>query len=140
MAIGFAWQPLTPEVVDGLPEAMAVFEIGSLVRSVLFIGGDANEGLRSCVRRALDDPRLRLRARCLRYELTADPRARVGHLLAAYRSTHDGALPAEQPRGGATVHSLLPVSAEPRAVPMPAEPATAHALEAASFLRVRTVA
>jgi hypothetical protein len=141
MAIGTPWQPLTAAAIDALPDAMAVFEIGSLVRNVLVIGGDANEGLRAAVRRALDNPRLRLRARCIRWELTSDPRARAAQLLAAYRASHEGASPAEQPRTmPATVHVILPHAGDvvPAAIaePLPAKRPSAPA----SFLRVRTVA
>jgi len=140
MAIGSAWQPLTPTTVDSLPDAMAVFEIGSLVRSVLFIGGEANEGLRATVRRALADPRLRLRARCVRWEMTHDPRARAAHLLAAYRAAHDGASPSEQPRSVTTVRVFLPLAPESRLATPSAEPPPKRAAAPASFLRVRTVA
>ncbi|HEY8517484.1 MAG TPA: hypothetical protein VIS07_18395 [Candidatus Binatia bacterium] len=143
MAIGSAWHPLTPDAVDRLPEAMAVFEIGNLVRSVLYIGGDPNETLRSAVRRALDNPKLRLRARCIRWELTTDPRTRAQQLLAAYRAAHGGALPPEQPRSSATVHALVPPVAEtrPAAPSAPiAEAPVKRPVQAASFLRVRTVA
>src|SRR5690554_5103548 len=108
MAIESAWQPLTPTALDALPDGMAVFEIGSLVRSVLYIGGDANEGMRAAIRRALENPRLRLRARCVRFELSTDPRARVAQLIAAYRASHDGALPAEQPRSTSAVRVFMP--------------------------------
>lgn len=140
MAIGSAWQPLTPHAVESLPDAMAVFEIGSLVRTVLFIGGEANEGLRECVRRALGDPRLRLRAHCVRWELTSDPRGRAAQLLAAYRSAHDGAAPSEQPRAASTVRVFLPLQPDSRPAAPPVEPTPMRAVPPASFLRVRTVA
>jgi len=140
MAIGSAWLPLTKQVVDTLPEATAVFEIGSLVRSVLLIGGDPSETVRTSVQRALDDPRLRLRARCIRYELTTDPRGRAGELLAAYRAAHDGALPAEQPRLAATIHALTPPSEARPAAASGASAPTKRPVESVSFLRVRTVA
>jgi hypothetical protein len=140
MAIGSAWLPLTKHVVDMLPEATAVFEIGSLVRSTLLIGGDPSETLREAVQRALDDPRLRLRARCLRYELTTDPRGRAGQLLADYRAAHGGALPSEQPRLGARIHALPPV-VDPRPTVLAAEAAPAkRPVETVTFLRARTVA
>jgi len=141
MGMASAWQPLTPTAVDALPDGPAVFEVGSLVRTVMYIGGDANEGLRAGVRRALADPKLRLRARCVRWELTSDPRARASQLLAAYRAAHDGALPSEQPRVASTVRVFLPLTPETRA-PSPAPDATAKraVAPAASFLRVRTVA
>jgi hypothetical protein len=137
MAIGSTWQPLTATAVDALPDAPAVFELGSLVRSVLFIGGDASEGLRAAVLRALADPRLRLQARCLRWELSGDPRTHAAQLLAGYRATHDGAVPAAQPRSASTVRTLPAPPAEPRPSVRGATPA---APAPATFLRVRTVA
>lgn len=141
MAIGTPWQPLTPTALDSLPDAMAVFEIGSLVRTVLYIGGDPEEGLKAAVRRALDDPRLRLRARCIRWEMSTDPRSRAAELLAAHRAAHGGATPAEQPRPAPGVRVFLPVGAETH--PPAASPPTAVArrtIAPATFLRVRTVA
>jgi len=141
MAIESAWQPLTKAAVDALPDAMAVFELGSLVRNVLYIGGDPGEGLRSAVRRALDDPRLRLRARCLRWEPTPDPRGRASELLARYRAAHGGDAPAEQPQRSAAVRVFLPLSGEtpPPSRRTPSAP-PARADAAPSFLRIRTVA
>ena len=139
MAIEAPWQPLTPTVIASLPEAMAAFEIGSLVRTVLYIGGDAEDGLRSVVRRALAAPKLRLRAHCIRWEATADPRGRAAELVAAHRAAHGGAAPAEQPRPVPGVRVFLPAAPEARPVP-PRVPVAKRAPAAASFLRVRTVA
>ncbi len=139
MAIGSAWQPLTKHVIDSLPDATGVFEIGSLVRSVLLIEGDPNETVRAAVQRVLEDPRLRMRAHCVRYELTSDPRGRVNQLLARYRTTHGGALPAWQPRQPATVHALASISGEAR-TPASAPDATTprRPAENVTFLRART--
>jgi len=143
------WQPLTPASIASLPETMAAFQIGSLVRTVLYIGGDPDEGLRTAVRRALASPRLRLRAHCIRWEATPDPRGRAADLLATHRATHQGASPAEQPRSAPGVRVFLPMAPEAhpgaaglRAVPTPQTSAiaTKRAPAAASFLRVRTVA
>ncbi|MBY0273879.1 hypothetical protein K2Z84_00955 [Candidatus Binatia bacterium] len=139
MAIEAPWQPLTPTVLASLPEASAAFEIGSLVRTVLFIGGDPGEGLRSAVRRALSDPKLRLRAHCIRWEMTPDPRGRAGELVAAHRAAHAGATPAEQPRPVPSVRVFLPAPADPPSVPTAAA-AAKRAPAAVRFLRVRTVA
>lgn len=141
MAIEGPWQQLTPTVIASLPEAMAAFEIGSLVRTVLYIGGDPNEGLQSAVRRALATPNLRLRAHCIRWELTTDPRGRAAELLAAHRAAHGGATPAEQPRPVPAVRVFLPSVSEPRpAAAAPVADGAKRAPAAASFLRVRTVA
>jgi hypothetical protein len=149
MTMEATWQPLTPASIASLPEAMAAFQIGSLVRTVLYIGGDPSEGLRTAVRRALESPRLRLRAHCIRWEVTADPCGRAADLLAAHRAAHGGASPTEQPRPVPGVRVFLPLAAEAhsgstaaRAVPAPpsSAPAAKRAPAAASFLRVRTVA
>ena len=149
MTMDARWQPLTPATIASLPETMATFEIGSLVRTVLYIGGDPNEGLRTAVRRALESPRLRLRAHCIRWEATTDPRERAAEFLAAHRAAHGGAAPAEQPRPSPAVRVFLPLPQEgrPAAVPSPAArpapaavPATKRSPAAASFLRIRTVA
>jgi len=149
MAIEATWQPLTATAIASLPETTAVFEIGSLVRTVLYIGGDPSEGLSTAVRRALESPRLRLRAHCIRWEVTADPRGRAAELLAAHRAAHRGASPAEQPRPAPGVRVFLPMAAEAhpgsaalRPVPTSQTSAIAskRAPAAASFLRVRTVA
>ena len=123
MAIESAWQPLTPAVLDALPDAMAVFELGSLVRSVLYIGGDPNEGLRAAVRRALADTRVHLRAHCLRWQSTSDPRGSAAQLLAQYRAAHGGASPVEQPRPVPGVRVFLPLA--PDAPPAPQRAASA---------------
>lgn len=149
MTMEATWQPLTPASIASLPETMAAFQIGSLVRTVLYIGGDPNEGLRTAVRRALESPRLRLRAHCIRWEATPDPRGRAADLLAAHRAAHDGASPAEQPRPAQGVRVFLPMAAEahPGSAALRAVPASSpsalpakRAPAAASFLRVRTVA
>ena len=138
MAIEAPWQPLTPAAIASLPDAMAVFEIGSLVRTVLYIGGDPEEGLRSAVRRVLETPRLRLRAHCIRWEPTLDPRGRAAELVAAHRAAHGGTAPAEQPRPVPAVRVFLPA---PEARPVhAAAPAAKRSPAAATFLRVRTVA
>jgi hypothetical protein len=141
MAIEGPWQPLTPTVIASLPEAMAAFEIGSLVRTVLYIGGDPNEGLQTAVRRALATADLRIRAHCIRWESTTDPRGRAAELLAAHRAAHAGATPAQQPRSVPAVRVFLPAPSEPRPAPTArAADATKRSPAAASFLRVRTVA
>lgn len=149
MTMEATWQPLTPASIASLPETMAAFQIGSLVRTVLYIGGDPNEGLRTAVRRALESPRLRLRAHCIRWEATADPRGRAADLLAAHRAAHGGASPAEQPRSAPAVRVFLPLAAEAQPGSATARgvlaspsngPAAKRAPAAASFLRVRTVA
>jgi len=139
MAIESAWQPLTPTAVEALPDAMAAFEIGSLVRSVLYIGGDPNEGLRDAVRRALADPRLRLRAHCLRWEPTTDPRGRAAQLLARYRACHGGVAPSEQPRAS-TVRVFLPATPEAQPTGSRVLPGAKRPAAPATFLRIRTVA
>lgn len=141
MAIESAWQPLTKAAVDALPDAMAVFELGSLVRNVVYIGGDPDEGLRSAVRRVLDDPRLRLRARCLRWEPTHDPRGRAAELLSRYRAAHGGSAPSAQPQKVGGVRVFLPLPSDTQPPPKRAvSPSVGRPDVAPTFLRVRTVA
>jgi hypothetical protein len=140
MPVSNGWKLITPELLEALPDRQGVFELGSLVRSVVFIGGDADAGLRSMVREALAEPRLRMRARCLRFELTDDPRGRANQLVAEYRAAHGGALPAEQPRGSAPLLSLSAAPVEGRVTRPRLQPARAATDCDPSFLRIRTVA
>jgi len=99
---------ITVGLLESLPDGPGVFAFGSLVRSTLAVGGDGDPSLRAAVQRALANPRLRLRAHCLRVELVPDPASRVRELLAAYANAHDGQLPPEQPRVGAALEVRSP--------------------------------
>jgi hypothetical protein len=89
------WRRLTSQAIAGLPEAVAVFEIGNLVRNVVHIG------------RAEGNLRARLLAYFaetvtnssspgglyFRYELVEDEEQALTARLAAYGAAHGGHLP-----------------------------------------------
>lgn len=95
---GNGWRALRPGSVDELPSEPGVFELGTLVRSVLLVGGEPDRPLREAVRDALAKPAVALQARCIRFILTADPASEVQSRLTDYRDGHAGNLPPEQPR------------------------------------------
>lgn len=92
-----SWQPLVPGALDGLPDEPGVFELGTTVRSVLFVGAAEDQGLRTAVAEAIARGPLSARARCFRWEACADARGRQAGILDEYRRAHGGALPPEQP-------------------------------------------
>jgi hypothetical protein len=102
MTLSGEWRVITPGMVESLPDGPGVFALGSLVRSILVVGGDDELSLREAVERALANPRLRLRAHCIRIELAADPATRVREILAGYARAHGDRLPPEQPRAAAS--------------------------------------
>jgi len=90
-----AWQPLTPEVIAGLPEAPAVFEVANLVRSVVYIAR-AEGKLRESLTALWQDPvKLPVRpgGHFFRYELTTREEEALQKRLTAYRTKHQGQLP-----------------------------------------------
>lgn len=87
-----AWRVITPALLADLPEDPGVFEVGNLVRSVLFIGA-APEGLAEAIRQTLVEPRLLSRAHCIRFERSDTADDIVRQRLAAYRRAHAGTLP-----------------------------------------------
>ncbi len=86
------WRVITPTLLDELPDAPGIFEIGNLVRNVLFIGA-APTGLAAAVRSALGSSRLVPRAHCIRFEVGENAEERARTRLAEYRHEHAGALP-----------------------------------------------
>ena len=86
------WRVITPTLLDDLPDVPGVFEVGNLVRNVLFIGA-APTGIASAVRNAITSSRLISRAHCIRFEVGEDVEERVRVRLAEYRRAHAGALP-----------------------------------------------
>lgn len=97
------WRRLTPDVVAELPEAASVFEVGNLVRTILYIGA-ADGNLRARLATlSLEQTRLPACAGgyFFRYELAAREQETFATRLAAYREHHGGELPAgnrEAPR------------------------------------------
>lgn len=99
MTIAFsAWHPLVEAEVAALPDSPGVYEVATLVRTVLFIGA-APESLVATLTRQLDAPGTlhahggRLYFRCF---ATEESERTQTDLLQAYRDLHGGALPPAQ--------------------------------------------
>lgn len=89
------WVRLTPERIAQLPEAAAVFEVASLVRTVHYIGC-AEGNLRARITGMWSD--LRKLPQCsggyyLRYEPATAEAEALERRLAAYRQRHRGGMP-----------------------------------------------
>ena len=87
-----SWRVITPSLMDELPSNPGIFEFGSLVRSVLYVGA-APAGLAPAIREALATPRLAKRAHCLRFEIAENAEIRARKLLTDYQRVHRGELP-----------------------------------------------
>jgi hypothetical protein len=146
MALQTPWRPITPQVLDELPDVAGVFELGSLVRSVLWVGGDGAVGLRSAIGAAVLDTRVRHLVRYLRFEPATDPGARQRELLSEYRASHHGALPPAQPPGPPTLYPVASPERDPGAEELAGEVVVvpglheSHLTNVTSFLRRRYVA
>jgi len=89
------WQKLNPATIEAVPDAPGVFEIGNLVRTILFIGrGDGN------LRRRLEafgtvpaglPPSVG--GYYVRWALAADEENAASEREAAFRAAHRDALP-----------------------------------------------
>ena len=93
-----SWRPLVPSEVAQLPEAPGVFEIGTLVRTVLFIGA-APESLLAVLTHHLGapgHPLMQTSRLYFRYCPAEDPEPVQVGLLHEYRRTHGGAPPPAQ--------------------------------------------
>ena len=90
-----SWRRLTPDTVADMPEAGAVFEVGNLVRTVLYIG--AAEGNLRARLAALSLEQTKLPASAgghyFRYQATEHESEALARRLAAYREGHGGELP-----------------------------------------------
>lgn len=95
MANGTRWRVITPALLAELPEQPGIFEVGNLVRSILFIGA-ASGSLAEEIRRILVEPRMLSRAHCIRFEAIDEAEEVAQQRLAAYRREHAGALPYAQ--------------------------------------------
>ena len=90
------WRRLNPDIVADLPEAAGVFEVGNLVRTVVYIGAaDGNLRARLAVL-AIEQAKLPACAggHYFRYELTPREQETLATRLTAYREEHAGELPA----------------------------------------------
>ena len=89
------WRRLTPDIVADLPEAAGVFDVGNLVRTILYIGA-ADGNLRARLA-ALSLEQTKLPACAggyfFRYELAAREEDALATRLAAHREQHGGDLP-----------------------------------------------
>lgn len=89
------WQKLNPATIECVPEGPGIFEIGNLVRSVLYIGrGDGN--LRARLARLGAVPEnvpASAGGYWVRYALVDDEEAAVLERHAAHRAAHEGRLP-----------------------------------------------
>jgi len=92
MSTATRWRVITPSLLEELPDRPGVFEIGNLVRNVLFIGA-APAGLSAAIRETLREPRLLSRARCLRFEVTEEAEDLARERMTDYRRAHSGAPP-----------------------------------------------
>jgi hypothetical protein len=99
MSITFsAWKPMVPALVAEAPASPGVYELGTLVRTVVFIGS-APESLSETLNQHLNAPatlhphlgRLYFRTAALE-----DPEHGQAELLDAYRARHAGSVPAAQ--------------------------------------------
>jgi hypothetical protein len=89
------WCRLIPAVIAGLPETPGVFEVGSLVRNVLFIGradGSLRERMTSLIQTQEKLPPSS-GGYYFRYELATDEEDALGKRLSAYQDGHAGLLP-----------------------------------------------
>lgn len=92
------WRPLAHAEIDRLPECSGVYELATLVRTVLFIGA-ATENLRDDLMQHLGGgslPLLRGSNLYFRHRATDDPAQLQSELLDDYRARHGGALPPAQ--------------------------------------------
>jgi hypothetical protein len=99
MSIAFStWKPMVPALVAEVPPCPGVYELATLVRTVVFIGA-ANESLSEALTRHLNAPATlhphvgRLYFRTVAHE---DPEHVRVELLEEYRARHGGGLPAAQ--------------------------------------------
>lgn len=99
MSITFsAWKPMVPALVAEAPTSPGVYELGTLVRTVVFIGS-ASESLSDALNRHMNQPatlhphvgRLYFRTAALE-----DPEHGHAELLDEYRARHAGSLPVAQ--------------------------------------------
>jgi hypothetical protein len=92
------WKPMTPAMLADVPPCPGVYELATLVRTVVFIGA-ANENLNGALTQHLNAPATlhphfgRLYFRTVAHD---DPEHVQVELLDEYRARHAGALPSAQ--------------------------------------------
>lgn len=99
MSINFStWKPMTPALIAEAPPCPGVYELASLVRTVVFIGA-ASENLSEALTAHLNAPATlhphfgRLYFRVAPLDEPEDVQAA---LIEAFRSSHSGSFPAAQ--------------------------------------------
>lgn len=99
MAVNFsAWKPMTPAVIAEAPNCPAVYELGTLVRTVVFIGA-ADDDLSRTLNQHLSVPQTLhppLGKLYFRFAPLEEPEGTRAVLLEEFRTSHAGALPAAQ--------------------------------------------
>ena len=105
------WRPMTQAEVERVPACPGVFELATLVRTVVFIGA-APESLASALEQHLalpagaSGPRIASGRLYFRYRATEEVEQLQSDLLEEYRRHHGGALPPGQ--------SIAPALVRPR--------------------------
>jgi hypothetical protein len=111
MSIVFSpWKPMTPVAIAEAPTCPGLYELGTLVRTVVFIGA-AGENLSEALTDHLNAPAtLHPHFGRLYFRLAPldDPEGTQHELIDAYRASHAGAFPAAQ------LTQPAPVPAAPR--------------------------
>ncbi len=110
------WRVITPALLEELPELPGVFEVGNLVRNILFIGA-APGGIARSIREVLTTPRLLSRAHCIRFEVAEDGEDLARERMAEYRRAHGGTPPYAH-RVDALTHILDTRRPTARALPL----------------------
>jgi hypothetical protein len=99
MSINFSpWKPMTPAVVAETPPCPGVYELGTLVRTVVFIGA-ADDDLSATLTQHLHVPQTlhpHLGRLYFRFAPLEEPAGTRAALLEEFRSSHAGALPVAQ--------------------------------------------
>jgi hypothetical protein len=92
------WRPLVPGEIGAIPESPGVFEIATLVRTLLHVGA-ATESLLGTLTNYLESPhpvQSHTGGLYFRYAAEPDPDRLQAELLDAYRTRHSGVLPPAQ--------------------------------------------
>ena len=99
MSITFSpWKPMVPAMIADAPASPGVYQLATLVRTVVFIGA-ASESLNEALAPHLSAPATlhpHLGRLYFRVAPLEDPEPTQAELLDAYRASHSGAFPAVQ--------------------------------------------
>jgi len=99
MSLNFSpWKPMIPALIADAPASPGVYQLGTLVRTVVFIGA-AQENLSEALSVHLNAPATlhpHFGKLYFRVAPLDEPEPAQGGLLEEYRASHGGALPAAQ--------------------------------------------